>query len=99
LKFARETGRIITLEENVLEGGFGGRVLEVVNSSGLSGVKVKMIGLPDSFIEHGDRSILMARYGLSVEEVLVSALKLMGLRNIQSPRRKVQSSGGSRLDR
>jgi 1-deoxy-D-xylulose-5-phosphate synthase len=99
LKLAGKTGRIITLEENALEGGFGGRVLEVVSSSGLDGVKVMRVGLPDSFIEHGDRKILMARYGLSVEEVLVKAFKLMGLRNIQSPKRKVQSSGGMRLDR
>ena len=50
---ARRTHRILTVEENVLAGGFGSAVLEALAEAGLEGVVVHRIGMPDSFIEHG----------------------------------------------
>ena len=50
---ARGVGRIVTVEENVLAGGFGSAVLEAVAEAGLESVAVHRIGMPDSFIEHG----------------------------------------------
>ncbi len=99
VKYAGTAGRIITIEENVLHGGFGGRVLEVINNSGISGVGVKTMGLPDRFVEHGDRQLLLAKYGLTVDEVILNALKLMGLRHVKAPGRRLFISGGNRLDR
>jgi len=56
--------RIVTVEENVLAGGFGSAVLECLERRGVTGVKVKRIGLPDTFIEHGAQEILREKYGL-----------------------------------
>ncbi len=53
LETARRTRRIVTIEENVLAGGFGSAVLEVLAEAGLSDVAVHRIGMPDSFVEHG----------------------------------------------
>ena len=53
LDAARRTGRIVTIEENVLAGGFGSTVLEVLSEAGLHDVSVHRIGMPDSFVEHG----------------------------------------------
>ena len=53
LDAARSVGRIVTVEENVLSGGFGSAVLEALAEAGLEDVSVHRIGLPDSFIEHG----------------------------------------------
>ncbi len=50
---ARTTRRIVTVEENVLAGGFGSAVLELIAAAGLEDVSVHRIGMPDSFIEHG----------------------------------------------
>ena len=50
---AHGIGRIVTVEENVLAGGFGAAVLEALASAGLDGVSVHRIGMPDFFIEHG----------------------------------------------
>ena len=50
---ARRTHRILTVEENVLAGGFGSAVLEALAEAGLEDVVVHRIGMPDSFIEHG----------------------------------------------
>ena len=53
LDAARRVGRIVTVEENVLAGGFGSAVLEALSESGLKDTAVHRIGMPDSFIEHG----------------------------------------------
>ena len=50
---AHRTHRILTVEENVLAGGFGSAVLEALAEAGLEDVVVHRIGMPDSFIEHG----------------------------------------------
>jgi len=99
IKYASRAGKIITMEENILAGGFGSRVLDVINSAGIGGVKVCNLGLPDNFVEHGDRNILLAKYGLTVDEAIVSALKLMNLRHFKNAGKKAQISGGSRIDR
>ena len=53
LDAARATGRIVTVEENVLAGGFGSAVVEALAAAGMGETKVHRIGMPDSFIEHG----------------------------------------------
>ena len=53
LDAARATGRIVTVEENVLAGGFGSAVLEALAAAGMEDTAVHRIGMPDSFIEHG----------------------------------------------
>jgi 1-deoxy-D-xylulose-5-phosphate synthase len=63
------TKRIVTLEEGVLEGGFGSGVLEFIESSGIKDVKVKRIGLPGKFIEHGKRAELFLKYNLTPDAV------------------------------
>jgi 1-deoxy-D-xylulose-5-phosphate synthase len=53
LDSARSTKRIVTVEENVLAGGFGSAVLEALADAGMDDAVVHRIGMPDSFIEHG----------------------------------------------
>jgi 1-deoxy-D-xylulose-5-phosphate synthase len=50
---ARRIKRWITIEDNVIHGGFGAGVLEVLSHCGISDVSVKVHGLPDEFIEQG----------------------------------------------
>ena len=60
----QRTKLIITVEENTLSGGFGTAVLEYVQEAGFKDVKVVRLGLPDQFIDHGKRSILLEVFGL-----------------------------------
>ncbi len=60
---------LFTLEEHVLTGGFGSRVLEFLEGSGISDVQVERFALPDEFIEHGTREILLDHFGLSSEAI------------------------------
>ena len=74
---AGKVGKIITIEENVLPGGFGSSVLEVLGESGIQGVKVKCLGVNDVFLEHGAQSILRKKYGLDTEGIIYSARESM----------------------
>jgi len=71
-QMARDTGVIVTVEDNVITGGFGSAVLEYINSQNLNWVKVLRLGLPDAFIEHGSRSYLLDKYSLNAQGIAAS---------------------------
>jgi len=75
-EWARKIGKILTVEENVLQGGFGSAVLELLQEKGLSSVHVKRLGIPDLFVEHGPPSVLRAKYGID-EAGIYRAVKEM----------------------
>ena len=58
------TGNLFTVEENVLQGGFGSAVLELLEAEEVTGVTVTRLGFPDSYIEQGEQGELKALYGL-----------------------------------
>ena len=64
LSLASEKKKVITVEENTLEGGFGSAVMELLNENKVS-CDLSRIGLPDRFIEHGARKILLEVLGLT----------------------------------
>jgi 1-deoxy-D-xylulose-5-phosphate synthase len=68
--------RIVTVEENVLTGGFGSSVARLLQDSGRSDVRIKNIGLPDAFIEHGTQADLRSKYGLDAGAITREALAL-----------------------
>jgi 1-deoxy-D-xylulose-5-phosphate synthase len=60
---------VVTVEEGTVEGGFGSAVLEAANTAGLDTRNVIRKGIPDKFIEHGDRNELLADCGLTPEKL------------------------------
>jgi 1-deoxy-D-xylulose-5-phosphate synthase len=60
---------IVTVEDNVLAGGFGSAVLELLNEHQLNDVKVLRFGLPDHFVEQGSRTELLEKYNLTGETI------------------------------
>jgi len=60
---------LVTMEENVVAGGFGSSVLELLAERGISGVKILNIGLPDSFVAHGKAELLKEKLGLTPEKM------------------------------
>lgn len=75
--WAQRTGRVLTVEENVLPGGFGSAVLELLEQKGLFSVKVKRLGLPDLFVEHGTQSLLRKRFGIDEEGIAAKLLEML----------------------
>lgn len=73
LKAIQETGFVITVEESTLAGGFGSAVLEAANDAGLPTQHLRRLGIPDRYIEHGERSELLADLGLDVAGLMSAA--------------------------
>ncbi len=69
LSRAAATGRIITVEDNAVLGGFGSAVCEALMRMGLGGIKFQSLGFPDVFVEHGSQAELRARFGLDVNGI------------------------------
>ncbi|MGE5552773.1 MAG: 1-deoxy-D-xylulose-5-phosphate synthase [Betaproteobacteria bacterium] len=65
LEVADDTGSVVTLEENTVEGGFGSAVLEALSRNGRSKVRTLLLGLPKQFVTHGARSVLLEVVGLT----------------------------------
>nr|WP_027719261.1 1-deoxy-D-xylulose-5-phosphate synthase [Desulfovirgula thermocuniculi] len=82
IRYAVRTRRLLTVEEHALQGGFGGAVLELLADRGIQGVKVTRLGIPDEFIQHGSRATLLARCGLTVENLVNAALELVGAKRV-----------------
>jgi 1-deoxy-D-xylulose-5-phosphate synthase len=56
---------VVTVEEGALMGGFGSAVLETACDAGLPTHRIRRLGIPDEFVEHGDRQELLAHLGLN----------------------------------
>jgi len=76
---ARRVPRLITVEENVRQGGFGSAVLEALNDQGMTHIAVERLGVPDIFVEHGPPDVLRAKYGLDADGIVAAAARLMRL--------------------
>ncbi|MDD5449641.1 MAG: 1-deoxy-D-xylulose-5-phosphate synthase [Candidatus Omnitrophica bacterium] len=59
----------VTIEEGVIEGGFGSAVMEFFEQENINDLKIKRIGLPSAFIEHGKRDELFSKYKLTPEAI------------------------------
>lgn len=70
LHIARQCGNIVTVEDGALAGGFGSAVLELLEKNNMYNVRIKRIGLPDIFVEHGSVKELHRLYGLDPEGIV-----------------------------
>ncbi len=76
LESVRRTGSILTLEEHVLDGGFGSAVMEMLNRHGVN-INVKRLGLPDEFISHGSILEIREKYGLTVDNIVAEITQMV----------------------
>lgn len=82
-QLAAQTPLLVTLEEGTVLGGYGDAVLECVESLKAEGrvpasVRVKTLGLPDRFVEHGRREVLLDSLGLSADKIVHQVLGWLG---------------------
>ena len=68
LEIARSHDAIVTVEENVVAGGAGSGVAEALAAAGAT-VPLLHLGLPDTFVDHGDPSALLAQCGLDADGI------------------------------
>lgn len=70
LRAVEQLPLVVTVEEGVLEGGFGSALLEAANATGVDTSNIVRLGLPDRFIEHGERGELLADLGLDAPGIV-----------------------------
>jgi len=75
---AQKYGRLLTVEENVVQGGFGSAVMELLVERGVQ-VPTTLIGLPDDFVEQGSQSELRSRYGIDAVGIASRVREQCGL--------------------
>ena len=77
LEWAAPVGHVVTLEDNVVAGGFGAAVLEALSRAGMV-KEVTCFGIPDHFLPFGSPSDIAETIGLDTESVVSRILALLG---------------------
>ncbi|MEW5784907.1 MAG: 1-deoxy-D-xylulose-5-phosphate synthase [Bacillota bacterium] len=73
LHWGRICGRVLTVEENVLAGGFGSGVAALLAENGLT-VPIKHLGINDCFVEQGPRAAMLSSYHLDAAGIYEASL-------------------------
>lgn len=74
-----KTKNVITIEDNILRGGLGSSIEELILKKGLKNIELKKYGYPDKFIKHGSVSEIEEKYGLNAEQIAQDILCHQGL--------------------
>jgi 1-deoxy-D-xylulose-5-phosphate synthase len=69
--------RAITVEDNVVQGGFGSAVAELLADEGMTGVSLRRLGVPDRFIPHGTQDELRKICGIDKDAIAQATLRLV----------------------
>lgn len=78
VEHAAKYGKIVTLEEGVLAGGVGSAVLEALNEAKLlAKCRVLTLGIPDEFVLHGDKKLLLRDLHLDVQAIAEQTVALV----------------------
>ncbi len=72
---------VITLEEAALMGGFGSALLEAACDHGWDTTRMRRVGIPDRYIQHGERDELLADLGLSTSRLAEACVEMSGSRS------------------
>ena len=75
--WAEATGRVVTIEDNVKQGGWGSAVLELLSTRHLFHIKTMILAHPDHFIEHGPQKTLWKNSGMDSPAIINAAMELM----------------------
>lgn len=95
VKEAKNAKAVVTVEENVLNGGFGSAVIEILSDKNIQN-PVLRIGIPDEFVEHGSQKILRNLYGLDSDGILRQTKDFLAKLSIK-PSAKTKRTNGKRV--
>ncbi len=76
-KWAADTGRVLTIEENCRKGGFGSAVLELLSSRNIL-VPTRLLAISDRFIEHGSQDVLRKICKIDSAAITSAAMEMVG---------------------
>jgi len=75
-EIAKNFKQIVTIEDGVIQGGFGSAVLEFMSDNGYN-IRVKRLGIPNTFVEHGTPEELYNMLGLDADGITASIKELI----------------------
>lgn len=76
LRAVRQAPLVLTVEEGARLGGFGSALLEAASDAGLDTARVCRLGVPDQYVEHGDRAELLRALGLDREGIAAACRQM-----------------------
>ncbi|WP_409346455.1 1-deoxy-D-xylulose-5-phosphate synthase [Paenibacillus sp. MBLB4367] len=76
-RLAQQGKSIVVIEEGAVLGGLGSAVLEYYSLNQIDGMQIRIMGVPDYFVEHGSFKEQRAEVGLTIENIAAQALSLM----------------------
>ncbi len=76
LNAVKNAKHVVTVEEGVLEGGFGSAILELLSDEGIN-IPIHRLGIPSEFVEQGKRSELLEKYGLTAEGIYKTCQQIL----------------------
>ncbi len=85
-ELARKIGRVVTIEEHALAGGFGSAILELFEEMDLARVQVRRLGIPDLLVEQGTQAAMRERFDLTAQGIASAAEALVKVRRLDQRR-------------
>lgn len=85
-KLSEQVKAFVTIEENVLQGGFGSAVLESLQEQEIYNLPVLRIGIGDQFVEHGERDIILEDVGLTANRIAPKVMKFWDSLQTSAPK-------------
>ncbi|MDY6822480.1 MAG: 1-deoxy-D-xylulose-5-phosphate synthase [Thermodesulfobacteriota bacterium] len=76
-ELVQKASRVITVEDNMLAGGFSSAVLECLADAGINGYAITRLGISDTFVEHGAQPTLRARYHIDADAIAAAARNML----------------------
>ena len=74
---ARKVRKLVIVEENVLMGGFGSAVLEALAGKGINNVQIRLLAIPDAFVEHATQQELRHIAGIDKDAILAASREIV----------------------
>lgn len=74
--WARKTGRMVTIEDNVKKGGFGSAVLQMLIELHIT-IPIRLLGYGNTFIEQGPQAVLWKDAGIDAAGIINGALEVL----------------------
>ena len=77
LKSIEKTKKIVTIEDNILEGGLASSIKELLIDNKIENIKIKNFGYPNVFVKHGTVDEIEKLYGLDIDNILKKTKELI----------------------
>ncbi|MDJ0666416.1 MAG: 1-deoxy-D-xylulose-5-phosphate synthase [Desulfobacterales bacterium] len=84
VSLAERIPRIITVEDNTKQGGFGSAVLETLIDNGLSQFEMKRLGIDDVFVGHGPQQLLRRIHKIDAAAIVTAAQQMVPRSHLQA---------------